>query len=157
MSYFFGFKYLSLIDPWYHMGWRDIIRLIFLSLLPECVKTILSYSVSDLKKFHVYCSGSFYSAVIFTILFAVVLYVATNVGGRDWPIYAREVGMDVDFWQFSNNLPNFASVADDMKFIIMLHYTCTGLLSRGIACIGVLNFFLEKNPLDLLRASGSEM
>ena len=35
--------------------------------------------------------------------------------------------MDVIFWQFSKNSPNFAYVADAMTFIIMLHSTCIGL------------------------------
>ena len=48
--------------------------------------------------------------------------------------------MDVAFWQFSTNPPNYASVIDAMKSLIMLHSTCTGTFSRGIACIGVLDF-----------------
>ena len=60
------------------------------------------------------------------MLFAAVLSVATDVGGCECPISARVVLMDVAFWKFSNNLPNYSSVVDAMKFIIMLHSTCTG-------------------------------
>ena len=66
--------------------------------------------------------------------------------------------MDVNFWQFSNNPPNYDSVSDSMKFIIMLHSTCTGPFSGGIAFISVLDFGLSnKYPSALLHASGSDM
>ena len=98
--------------------------------------------------------------VTFKILFVAVLSVATDVCGRGWPISARSVYMYVAFWQFSRNPPNLASVADAMAFLMILHSTCTGLFSGGIAVIGVL--FLdfgprEKNSPDLLCAYGSEM
>ena len=65
--------------------------------------------------------------------------------------------MDVTFWQFSNNPPNYASMDDAMTFLMMLHYTCTGPLSGGIHFIGVLNFGLRKKYAPaLLRASVSE-
>ena len=84
-------------------------------------------------------------AVSFTMLFAAVLSVVTSVGGCEWPISARAVHMDVAFWQFSNNPPNSASVADAMTFLMMLHSTCTGLFPGGIALIGVLHFGSRKN------------
>ena len=62
-------------------------------------------------------------AVPLEILPATVLYVATGTFGCGWTIYARDVLMDVTFWQFSNNLPNYASVTDAMTFFIMLHST----------------------------------
>ena len=66
--------------------------------------------------------------------------------------------MDVAFWQFSNNPPNPASVADAMTFLIMLHSTCTGTFYGGIYCIGVLDFGPRKKYSPaLLRASGSDM
>ena len=66
--------------------------------------------------------------------------------------------MDVAFWKFSNNLPNSASMADAMKFLIMLYYTCTGTFYEVIVCIGVLDFGLRKKyPPALLRASGFDM
>ena len=74
------------------------------------------------------------------MLFPGVLSVATVVGGCWWPISARSVLMDVDFRQFSNNPPNYASVSDDMIFIIMVYSTCTGPFSGGVDCIVVLDF-----------------
>ena len=45
-----------------------------------------------------------------------------------------------------------------MKFLIMLHPTCTGPFSGGIDFIGVLYFDTRKKYLPaLLRASGSDM
>ena len=82
--------------------------------------------------------------ITFTMLFAAVLSIATGVCGCEWLISARAVRIDVAFWQFSNNPPNSASMADSMAFLIMLHYTCTGPFSRDIACIGVLNFGPKK-------------
>ena len=87
------------------------------------MEMIFSYSVSDPIKYHVYCSGSFCFAVPLTMIFVVVLSVATSVGGCGWPIFARDVLMDVAFCQFSNIPPNSASVSDTMKFLTMLHYT----------------------------------
>ena len=66
--------------------------------------------------------------------------------------------MDVYFCHLSNNPPNSNSVADAITFLIMLHSTCTGKFYGGIYCIGVLDFGpRKKNPLALLRASGSEI
>ena len=64
--------------------------------------------------------------------------------------------MAVAFWQFSNNPPNSASVADAITFLIILHSTCTGLFSGGIACIVVLEFGPRKKYAPaMLLASGS--
>ena len=52
--------------------------------------------------------------------------------------------MDVSVWQFSNCPPNSDSVADAMTFLIMLHSTCTGPFSGGIACIRVFDFVPRK-------------
>ena len=83
---------------------------------------------------------------------------AIGVGGCWWPISVRSVLMKVAFWKFLNNPPNYASVADSMKFGIMMHSTCIGPFSGGIACIGVLNFDPSKKcPPALLHASGSYM
>ena len=91
------------------------------------------------------------------ILFAAVLHLATGVGGCWWPIYVMAVLMDVAFWQFSNNPPNSASVADYITLLIMLHSTCTGPFYRGISCVGVFDFGrIKKNPA-LLCAYGSDM
>ena len=66
--------------------------------------------------------------------------------------------MNVYLWKYSNNHPNSASLNDAMKFVIMMHYTCTGLLSRGITCIGVLDFGPSKKyPPALLCASGYDI
>ena len=92
------------------------------------------------------------------ILFAAVLSVATSVGGCGWPIYARPVLMDVAFWQFSNDPPNSDSMVDVMAFLIIIHYTCAGPFTGGIACIGVLDFGSRKKyPPALLRASGYDI
>ena len=74
------------------------------------------------------------------MLFAALLSAATGVGGCWWPISVRAVIVDVAFWPFSNNPPNYASVSDAVQFIIIIQYTCTGPCSGGIACIGVLDF-----------------
>ena len=92
------------------------------------------------------------------MLFAAVLSFATGVGGCWWPISARAVLTEVAFSQFSRKPPNYASVADDITFLMMLHYKCTCLFSRDISCIGVLDFGPRKKyPAAMLRASGSDM
>ena len=66
--------------------------------------------------------------------------------------------MAVYFWKFSNNPPNYASVADSMTSLIILHYTCNGPFLGGIDCIGVLDFGPSKKYTPaLLCASGSDM
>ena len=65
-------------------------------------------------------------AVPFTMVFAAVFLVANGVGGCGWNTSDRSVRMDVDFWNFSNNPPNSASVDYAMTFIIILNSTCTG-------------------------------
>ena len=72
------------------------------------------------------------------MLSAAMMYVSTIIGGYVWTIYAREVHMDVAFWNFSNSPNNSASVADAMMFFMILHSTCTGTFSGGIDIIGVL-------------------
>ena len=97
-------------------------------------------------------------AVLLTIMVAAVLSIATSIGGCWWPITARAVLVDVAFWKFSNNSPNFSSVADAIKCFIMLNSTCTGPFSGGIYCIGGSDFGpRKKDPTDLLHASGSNM
>ena len=99
----------------------------------------------------------FVFSVSLTMPFNAVLYVAGGVGGYGWTISAMVILVDVAFWQFSNNPPNSDSVDDAMTFLIMLHSTCTGLFSGGIACIGVLDFGISKNQPTILRASGYDM
>ena len=100
----------------------------------------------------------FCAAVLLTMVFSDVLSGATVVGCCEWPISDREVGMDVNFWQFSNNPPSFSSVDDAMTFIMILHSTFNGPFTGSIAVIGVLDFGPRKKyPPALLRASGSEM
>ena len=113
----------------------------FLPLFPEYVEMVLSYSVSDPIKYHFYCSGLF--AVPLKILFAAVLSAATGVSGCWWLISAWVIFMDVAFWQFSNNPPNYSSVVDAITFLIILHSTCTGLFTGEVVCISVcfLSFF----------------
>ena len=91
-------------------------------------------------------------SVPLTMLFAIVLSVATIVGDCESPIFARAILMDVAFWHFSNNPTNSVSEADSMTFHIMLHSTCNGQFLWGIACIGLLDFFPRKNihPLYLV-------
>ena len=72
-------------------------------------------------------------ADLLTILFATIFYVATGVGGCRWPIYARDVLIEVAFLQFSNNPPSSDYVSYTMTFLIMLHSTCTVPLSGGIS------------------------
>ena len=92
------------------------------------------------------------------MLFDAVLSVATGVGDFWWTISARAVLVEVAFWQFSNKPPNYYSVADTIKFLMMLHYACISPFYGGISCIGVLNFGPRKKyPPALLRASGSDM
>ena len=123
----------------------DIIRHIFLYLFPEFVETILSYYISDPIKPHAYCSRYFCFAVPLTIIFAALLSIATGVGGCWWPISARAILMDVSFWKFSNNIPNSDTVTEVVTFMIILHSTCTGPFSGGIACIGLFDFETSKN------------
>ena len=93
----------------------------------------------------------FYFDVPFTMMFDTVLSFATCVGGYECPISSREFLMNVAFWQFSNNFPNYASMADAMIFL-------TGLFYGGIACIGVSDFGPRKKySPDLLRASGYDI
>ena len=92
------------------------------------------------------------------MLFAAVLSVVTCVGGCGWYIYARDLLMDVSLWNFSNNPPNYASVADTIPFLIILHSTCTGTFYGDIDFIGVLDFGPRKKyPPALIHASGSDM
>ena len=120
---------------------------------------ILSYYVSVAIKYHVYCSRFFICfSVPLTILFEAVLSVATGVGGCGWPNFDRAALMDVAFWQFINNFPDFDSMADTMKFLIMLHSTCTRPFWGGIVCICVLDFGPRiKYPPVLFCASGSDI
>ena len=143
----------------YWVVFCDIIRKIFLSLLPEYVEIIFLYSVFDPIKYHIYCYGTLCCFDVTLVLISVdVLSAVTGVGGCECPIYARDVCMDVAFWQFSNNNPNSASLEDAMKIFIMLHSTCTGPFYRGISCICVLDFGTRKKyPPSLLRAYGSEI
>ena len=78
--------------------------------------------VSDPIKNHVYYSRYCF-AVTLKMLFAAILSVATNVGGCGWKISARAVHMDVFFWNFSENPPNHAFMADAMTFLSILHST----------------------------------
>ena len=71
--------------------------------------------------------------VLFTMLFAAIFSVAIGVGGCRCPISARAVLIEVSFWQFSNNPPSSASMADAMTFLMMLHSICTGPFSGGIS------------------------
>ena len=101
----------------YWVVFCDIVCQVFLSLSPEYVKMVLSDSVSDPIKYDVYCSRCFCFAVPLTMLFASVLSVATGVGGCWWTISARAVLVEVDFWQFSNNLPSSYSVTYAVTFL----------------------------------------
>ena len=64
--------------------------------------------------------------VTFTVMFANVLYISACVGGCEWPIFDRAVHMDVTLWKFLNNPINSASLYDYMKFLMILHSTCSG-------------------------------
>ena len=97
-------------------------------------------------------------AVPLTMLFSAEFSVSTGVGGCWWPISIRDVTVDVDFWQFSNNPPNSASVDDATAFLMMLHSTCTGQFLGGVAYFVVLDFGSRGgDPLDLLRSDGSDV
>ena len=85
-------------------------------------------------------------AVPFTTLFSSAWSVATGIGGCWWNIYAREVHMDVAFWQFSNNLPNSSSVVDAMTFLIRMNSACTGPFSGYIDSLGVL--YMDLSPRE---------
>ena len=66
--------------------------------------------------------------------------------------------MDVALWKFSDYPPSSDSMDDALTFLIMLHSTCTGTFSKGIACIGVLDFGPRKKyPTALITASGYDM
>ena len=73
-----------------------------------------------------------------TMLFDTVLSVATGIDGCEWPISFRAPKMDISFLQFSNSPTNYASVADAMNFLMILHSTCMGPFSRSITLISVL-------------------
>ena len=79
------------------------------------------------------------------MLFDAVFSVSTCVGGCRWTIYARAVLIAIDFLHFSNNFTNSASLDYAIKFLIILHYTCTGTFLGGFDCIGVLDFGPSKN------------
>ena len=81
----------------YWVVFCDIVCQVFLYLFPEYVEMVLSDSVSDPIKSHVYCLRSFCFAVLLTMLIAAVLYVATGVSGCRWPIYTRDILIEVDF------------------------------------------------------------
>ena len=115
---------------WYHCSvmpywvfFCDIIHHIFFSLFSEYVENTLLHSIYDPRKSHIYFSGYVFFDVPFMMLFDDVLSVVGGFCGYRWPISYREVQMNVVFWQFSNNPPNFASVADAMIFLIMLYST----------------------------------
>ena len=119
---------------------------------------VLSYSLSDPIKLMSMDQVLCYLLIPLATIFADVLFVATDVGGCWWPISAGAVLMAIDFCKFSNNPPNYASVADAIKFRIMLHYTCTGTFLGGIDFIGVSDFVPKKKyPPALLCASVSEI
>ena len=97
-------------------------------------------------------------AVPLTIMFAAALSVAIGVGGCGWAVYDRAVLIDIAFWKFSNNPPNYDSMYNAMAFLIMLHSTCTGPFSGCITCIGVLYFGPRKKYSPaLLHVSRSDM
>ena len=79
------------------------------------------------------------------MLFSAVFTVSTTAGGFGRPISDSTVLMDVAFWKFSNNLPNYASVADSMTLFIMLNSAFTGPFHGGIACTVVFYFIHMKN------------
>ena len=133
----------------------DIICHVFLSLLPEYLEMVFSYYVSEPIKSHAYFSGSF--LFLCSINYAVFRYIVF-CHWCWWPIFDRNVFMNITFWKFSNNPPIYSSVSDAMKFIILLHSTCTGPFSGDIYFIGVLSFFHRKKyPPALLRSSGYDM
>ena len=59
--------------------------------------------------------------------------------------------MDVAFWKISNNPPTSASVADVMKFLMILYSTCTVSFWGDIASIGML--FLDFGPRKISTCS----
>ena len=67
-----------------------------------------------------YIALDLFLLVPFTVLFSTVVSVTTGVGGCVWPISDRAVCTDVEFLQFPNNPPNYASLADVMTFLIIL-------------------------------------
>ena len=69
------------------------------------------------------------------MLFSAVFTVSTTAGGFGRPISDSTVLMDVTFWQFTDNPPNYASVSDAMKFIIMLHSTCNVPFSGSLVVL----------------------
>ena len=73
-----------------------------------------------------------------------MLSVATGIGGCGWIVYTRSVRMDVAFWKFSNNIPNYASLADAMMFLMVLNSTCTDPFYGVIGVIGVLDFSVHE-------------
>ena len=89
------------------------------------------------------------------MLFADALSIVIGVGGCWWPISDRAILIEVYFWQFSKNPPSSTSVADAIKFLMMMNSTYTGPFSGGISWIGVLEFGPRKKvPPDVLRALG---
>ena len=65
------------------------------------------------------------------MMFDTVFFVATGFHGCWWPISDRAVLMDIFSCKFSNNPPNYASVADTMTLLIIPHSTCTIPFSGG--------------------------
>ena len=90
------------------------------------MEVVFSDSITHPIKYQIYCSGFF---VLFTMLFAVELYVTTVSGGCGWPIYVRVVRIEVDFWQFSDNQPNSDSVVEVMMLLMILYSRSVGPFS----------------------------
>ena len=89
------------------------------------------------------------------MMFDTVLSVATGFHGCWWPISDRAVLMDIFSCKFSNNPPNYASVADSITFIIMLHSTCSETFLGGLDYIVVLDVGpRKKHPPALIFDSG---
>ena len=65
----------------YRVVFCDIVYKVFLSLFPEYLEMVLSYSVSDPIKSHSNCSRFFYFSVPLTVLFEAILSIAAGVGG----------------------------------------------------------------------------
>ena len=84
-------------------------------------------------------------AVPLTMMLTAVLSVVTGIGGSGWTNPAKAVLMDIAFWQFSNNSPNYVSMSDAMTFLIIIHFTCTGPVYRGIGFITMFDFGPRKN------------
>ena len=92
-----------------------------------------------------------------TMLFAIVLSAANGVGGCQWPISARNVLMDVAFWKFSNNAPNYASVIECHDIYHYSEFYMQWSISRGhflYKCVKC--WFQGKYPPALLSASVSD-